>query len=110
MEFIVHANVMWNNERNNLMNTNQPCFDSCRKHRADCYTHETAVPISLTSSGVTVVLKQFQKYLRQGKYAGHSEGAGELLQRQAASPEVCEGEISQVLPAAVRLHTRHCSH
>lgn len=92
---------MWNNERNNLMNTNQPCFDSCRKHRADCYTHETAVPISLTSSGVTVVLKQF---------AGHSEGAGELLQRQAASPEVCEGEISQVLPAAVRLHTRHCSH
>lgn len=71
--------------------------------------YETAVPVSLSSSGAIVVLKQFRKYPQQGKYAGHSEGAGELLQRQAASPEVCEGEISQVLPAAVRLHTQHCS-
>lgn len=111
-EFIVYANALCNNERNNLMNTNQPCFDSCRKRRADYYSHgmgsggsppdirryERAMPISLTSSGAIVVLKQFRKYPQQGKYAGHSEGAGELLQRQAASPEVCEGEISQVLP------------
>ena len=41
--------------------------------------------------------------------AGHCHSTGQLLQQQTDTPSVCEGEVSQVLPAAVRLYNQHCS-
>ena len=41
--------------------------------------------------------------------AGHSHSTGQLLQQQTDTPQVCEGEVPQVLPAAVRLYNQHCS-